>query len=406
MTSPAPRYFDRRTAPHISTLILLAGLSALSMNMFLPALPIMADAFGTEYRIMQLAVSLYLALVGVLQLIVGPLSDRFGRRPVMLAGVGLFVIATTACALAPTVEVFLLARMGQATIVVGLVLARAIVRDVVTQDQAASMIGYVTMGMSVVPMIGPALGGLAADTLGWQAIFWAMAVIGGTTLYVTWNDLGETNTGVHHSFREQVKEYPQLFTSPRFWGYCMASAFASGCFFAYLGGAPYVGTEVFGLSPARLGLYFATPAVGYFAGNWMSGRYSAQIGVNRMVGVGTAATLGGMLLALGIYEVGFATAEIFFGSMIVIGLGNGMVIPNATAGMLSVRPHLAGTASGLGGAIMVGGGAAFSAVATAILKPGSDATPLLLMMVLSAALSVASIQFVMWRGRTLQNRLG
>ena len=150
---------DRSTPPHIFTLIVLTGLGALSMNIFLPSLPAMSEHFSTDYRVMQLSVALYLAGSAVLQIVVGPISDRYGRRPVLLWGIGIFLVATLGCILAPTIEVFLAFRMLQAVVVVGLVLGRAVVRDMYPQDQAASQIGYVTMGMAVVPMIGPAIGG-------------------------------------------------------------------------------------------------------------------------------------------------------------------------------------------------------------------------------------------------------
>jgi DHA1 family bicyclomycin/chloramphenicol resistance-like MFS transporter len=165
----------------------------------------------------------------------------------------IFLLATLGCLFAPTIEVFLAFRMLQAVVVVGLVLGRAVVRDMYPQDQAASQIGYVTMGMAVVPMIGPAIGGVLDETLGWQANFWMLAILGLLVLALVWRDLGETAARGAASFAEQFAEYPELFASRRFWGYCLAAAFASGAFFAYLGGAPYVGSEVFGLGAARSG---------------------------------------------------------------------------------------------------------------------------------------------------------
>ena len=168
-TRPAVRLLDRRTPPHILTLVAMAGLSALTMNVFLPSLPGMAVFFGVPYAQMQLAVTLYLGLSAALQIILGPLSDRYGRRPVLLASGAIFLMASLGTILAPTVEVFLICRMAQAVVASGLVLSRAIVRDMVSDAEAASMIGYVTMGMSIVPMVGPVLGGLLDEAFGWQA---------------------------------------------------------------------------------------------------------------------------------------------------------------------------------------------------------------------------------------------
>ena len=266
-----PRFLDRKTPPHIATLVLIAGLSALNMNMFLPALPAMAADFGADYATIQLAISGYLAGTAVLQLIIGPLSDRYGRRPVLLSGIGLFLLATLVCIAATSIEVFLIGRMLQTTLIAGLVLSRAIVRDMVPMEEAASMIGYVTMGMTIVPMIGPVLGGVLSDLLGWQANFVAILIFGLMVMGVVWLDLKETNDSPSESFAAQFRAYPELLSSGAFWGYTLTTTFASGVFFAFLGGAPFVGSTLLGMSPTVLGLYFCFTAFGYMVGNFLSG---------------------------------------------------------------------------------------------------------------------------------------
>jgi len=386
-----------RTPPHLVTLVLLAGLAALALNIFLPSLPGMTAYFQTDYRLMQLSVAIYLAVNAVLQLIVGPLSDKFGRRPIILVGMAVFLLATLGCALSQTIGMFLFFRMMQATIVVSMVLSRAIVRDMVPQDRAASMIGYVTMGMALVPMVGPALGGFLDEAFGWQAGFWALFAMGLGVLVLVYLDLGETHAPSGLGIFRQFGEYPELLTSPRFWGYALASGLSSGAFFAYLGGAPYVGDKVFGLTPSEVGIYFGAPAVGYFLGNFFSGRFSVRVGVNRMVFWGTVINAGGIMVNLALFQSGLANAVTFFGLMSLMGLGNGMTIPNATAGALSVRPHLAGTASGLAGALMIGLGAALSALAGASLGPGTGAAPLLWIMLATSLPAVLAILYVIRR---------
>ncbi|MEM7722302.1 MAG: multidrug effflux MFS transporter [Pseudomonadota bacterium] len=395
----AVRFLDRTTPPHIFTLIVLTGLGALSMNIFLPSLPQMTVYFDTDYRLMQLSVALYLAVNAGLQIVIGPVSDRFGRRPVLLWSIGIFLVATIGCIFAPTAEVFLFFRMMQAVIVAGLVLGRAVVRDMYPQDQAASQIGYVTMGMAVVPMIGPALGGALDQVFGWQSNFWLLLLIGALVITLTFRDLGETAAKTSTSFRAQFAEYPELLSARRFWGYSLSAAFASGAFFAYLGGAPFVGSEVFGLSPAVVGIYFGAPALGYFFGNWISGRFSVRVGINTMILWGALISMIGLGISLLLFLVGFKTAAVFFGFTTFVGLGNGMVLPNATSGMLSVRPHLAGTASGLGGAIMIGGGAALSALAGALLTGENGAFPLIWIMFTTSVLGVAAILYTIRRER-------
>ncbi|WP_299659529.1 multidrug effflux MFS transporter [uncultured Ruegeria sp.] len=390
-----------RTPPTLTTLILLAGLSALSMNLYLPSLPFMATYFQTDYKLMQLSIALYLLVNAVLQIIIGPIADKAGRRPVLLWGLALFLVATLGCIYAPSIEIFLAFRMSQAVIVVGIVLSRAAVRDMYSQDKAASMLGYVTMGMAVVPMIGPAVGGLLEEAFGWKANFWLPFAVGAFALLLTYRDFGETAAASGKTLLQQFREYPELLTSPRFWGYSLSSACSSGAFFAYLGGAPFIGTEVFGMTASEVGIYFGAPALGYFFGNFVSGRYSVRFGVNRMVLWGCWLNAIGVAISASLFWAGVGTAVSFFGLMTFVGLGNGMSIPNATAGSLSVRPHLAATASGLSGAIMLGGGAALSAWAGALLTRDTGAMPLLWLMLATSILAICAISSVIWREKQL-----
>ena len=396
-----PRFLDRTTPPKIVTLILVAGLSALTMNIFLPSLPGMALYYDVSYGVMQQSVALYLALSAALQIIIGPISDRYGRRKVLLGSLVLFLLATIGTLLAPTATSFLIFRMAQAVIAAGMVLSRAVVRDMVADAQAASMIGYVTMGMSLVPMIGPVIGGVLDDLYGWKANFALLLVLGLGTLALVWADLGETASLRRVSLAEQIRTYPALLASRRFWGYTLSAAFASGCFFAYLGGAPYVGDKVFGLSSTHVGVLFALTAIGYAAGNFFAGRFSVRIGMNRMILIGCIVTSVGLAALALLTLAGLSGPTMFFGLTVFMGLGNGICLPNANAGMLSVRPDLAGTASGLGGAILIGGGAALAAFAGVLLGPGATEMPLILLMLASSLASVVAILFVMRRARQI-----
>jgi len=398
MTSrPAVRFLDRTSPPHIVTLVLLAGLSAMSMSVFLPSLPAMAQHFETDYAVMQLSVSLYLVATAVLQLIIGPLSDRYGRRPVMLWAIVLFLLSTLGCLTATSVEAFLVFRLLQAGVAVGLVLSRAIVRDMVPTAEAASMIGYVTMGMALVPMVAPAIGGALDLLFGWEAVFWMLLVFGVGVLWLCYQDQGETARSRSASFAAQFRDYPELLVARRFWGYCLAAAFASGCFFLFLGGAPYSASEIYGLDAFWTGVGFAAPAVGYAAGNYVSGRFSVRFGINAMMlwgaGLSTVALTVPFLLA----GFGVSGPFYFFFFCTFIGIGNGLVMPNAQAGLLSVRPHLAGSASGLGGAVMIGGGAAWSVLAGVVLEGAESSLPLQALMLLSSALCLVAAIYVIRR---------
>jgi len=394
---PTIRFLDRTTPPHIVTLVLITGMSALNMSIFLPSLAAMTSYFDTEYAIMQIALSGYLAATAILQIFIGPISDRYGRRILVLGSLTLFVVATFGTLIAETVEVFLFFRIMQSAVATSMALSRAIVRDIVPQEEAASMIGYVTMGMALVPMFGPMIGGALDQLLGWHATFVFLAVAGTGTLILCYFDLGETVAKGGIGFREQVRTYPELLQSPRFWGYVLCSAFSSGAFFALLGGTSFVGSTLFGLTPFWSGVALGAPAIGYALGNFFSGRFSVRMGINRMALIGTSVTVIGMAASLALTLLGVNHPLNFFGFCTLLGVGNGIVLPNVMAGSISVRPHLAGTASGLGGAIMIGGGAALSQFAGTILTEETGTIPLQVLMLTVAVLAMVAIFFVMWR---------
>ncbi|MDO9524466.1 MAG: MFS transporter, partial [Gemmobacter sp.] len=276
-----------------------------------------------------------------------------------------------------------------------------VVRDMVPDAQAASMIGYVTMGMALVPMVGPIIGGAIDEAFGWRANFVLLFILGAIVTAICWADLGETARPSKTTLMGQVRQYPVLFKSYRFWGYAITAAAASGAFFSFLGGAPFVGSEVYGMSPATLGYYFAAPAVGYLIGNFASARLSVRMGIVRMVLAGGLVLSIAMSVLLVLTLMGIRHQMLFFGMMTAVGIGNGLTMPNANAGMMSVRPDLAGTASGLGGAIMVAGGAALAALAGAVLQPGGTELPLVAIMFVTSLIALGATVVVIRRNRLL-----
>lgn len=383
-------FLDRSTPPHIATLVLICGVAALSINMFLPSLAAMALYFETDYAVMQFAVSGYLATTAILQLVIGPLSDLFGRRPVLLCGLAIMVVATIICALAPNITIFMIGRMLQAVISSAFVLSRAIVRDMVPAEQAASMIGYVTMGMSVVPMVGPTIGGFINEFASWQANFLLLAVCSMAAFALIFFDLGETNHQKSASFSAQFRAWPQLLRSTRFWGYALTSTFSSGLFFSFLGGAPFVGSVLYGLTPATLGMQFFFMAGGYMFGNFISGRYSHRFGITKMMLAGNAIATVGILVAFLLTYLKLDTHYEFFLPLALIGIGNGVTLPSTNAGMVNVQPHLAGSASGLGGALTIGGGAGLAVLASSLLSKEAGTSPLLIVMLLNGLLALVA----------------
>nr|WP_323779473.1 multidrug effflux MFS transporter [Amylibacter sp.] len=402
---PKARFLDPRTPPTMITLVIFASIGAIAMNIFLPSMPAIVTHFDASYLAVQFMLSGFLFMNGILQLFIGPVSDRYGRRPVALWTLAAFVVASVVCANAPNTSVLLIARTFQALVVSSFVLSRAAARDIAGGANAVSMLGYIAMGMSVAPMMGPTIGGFLQEAFGWRAPFWTLAGLGVFVFLLVLRDMGETNLNRSTSMIEQVRTYPELLTSRRFWGYSLASTFASGCFFSLLGGAPFVGTIVYGLSPKELGLYFIFGPAGYFLGNLISGKFAGVIGMYRMMTAGASITILGMLLSLILVNVGFDHPVAFFGCTIFIGLGNGMVMPSASAGMMSVNARLAGTAAGLGGAMMTLGGGAISAIVIPFLSEEAGATPLILftlgsaVLALMAALYSIRVEYLVRKGR-------
>jgi len=323
------------------------------------------------------------------------MSDRFGRRNVLIGGFITFSLASLGCIFAQSAEVFLFFRVLQASIAVAMVLARAIVRDMVPQDQAASMLGYITMFIAISPMVSPAIGGFIGETFGWRAVFWCLFVAG-----LNCPDLDRSGRNQHASVLQlctAVFGIPGTADLAPVLGLLWLGSFCDGRVFCLSGRRPVYRGGTLGLSPSKLGYFLGAPALGYILGNFITGRYSMRFGANKMVLVGAVIGGFGSIIPLVLFNLGFGTPLVFFGSVTLVGLGNGLVLPNATSGMLSVRPHLAGTASGLGGALMTGGGGALAALAGAMLVPGSGANPLLWLMLATSSLSVVSIIWVVLR---------
>ena len=374
--------------PKMFTLVMLAALSVLSLNMFLPSLSNMARDFQTDYALVTLSIAGYLAITAVLMLIMGPLSDRFGRRPVLLVGLAVFTLASLGCALATDIWVFLGFRLLQGTVISGWALSLAVIRDTVPSREAASLIGYIGMAMAVAPMLGPMFGGVLDELFGWRASFWAFVVFGRAVLCLCWVDLGETNKTPSDTFMRQFHAYPELFRSRRFWGYALCTAFSTGAFYTFLSGAPLVAATVLALSPATLGFYMGTITAGFALGSFLSGRYAKRHALTTMMICGRLVACAGLLLGLGLFLAGFVHAISLFGATVFAGIGNGLSSPSSNAGALSVRPGLAGSAAGLSGALAVGGGAALSSITGAILTEENGAYALLGMMLFSSLMAL------------------
>lgn len=376
--------------PRLLTLVLLTTLSVLSLNMFLPSLANIAEEFQADYSLVSLSVAGYLGITSVLQLILGPLSDRFGRRPVLLAGLVIFILGSLGCTLATGIRVFLLFRVLQAAIISGWALSLAVIRDTRPEREAASLIGYVSMAMAVAPMMGPMLGGALDELFGWRASFLAYVVFGLIVLALCWVDLGETNETPSETFAKQFRIYPELFRSRRFWGYAMCMAFSTGAFYSFLAGAPLVAGTVLSLSPAALGFYMGTMTAGFALGSLVSGRCARRYPLTTMMISGRVIACIGLLAGLVLFLAGFRNALSLFGATVFAGLGNGLTMPSSNVGAMSVRPELAGSAAGLAGALTVGSGAVLTLITGLILTEKLGAYQLLGMMLFCSLMALVA----------------
>jgi MFS transporter, DHA1 family, multidrug resistance protein len=349
--------------PSYAILIAISAVGPLALNIFMPSMPGLQAEFGISYGVAQLTLTLYLIGMAACQLVYGPMSDRFGRRPMLLGGMAVFVLASLLAALTPTIEVLIVARLLQAVGgAAGIVLARAMVRDVFDRETSASVISYITMAFVVAPMIAPALGGFIDQHAGWRTDFWLLAALGALVLAASWRFLPETHTlrNPAGSGMSLIAGAARLFTLPRFRGYTLTLAFTSAVFFAFLGGAPHIMMDVLHRPPVEYGLWFVIISAGYMAGNFLSGRFTIRIGIDRMIMAGCAVTLAGGLLCFAAATLGLLSPATLFVPMCLAALGNGLTIPNGTAGAISVDPRLTGAAAGWSGFAQMACGAAAS----------------------------------------------
>ncbi len=287
------------TAPNWRLLTLLIAMTAIgpaTLNILVPALPGLATRLSTDAGTVQLTVSLYLLSLATAQLFLGPLSDRFGRRPVVLAGLTLNMVASLAAFAATSIEALIVTRIVQAVgAAAGIVMGRAMIRDLYERDRAAAMIGLVTTAVVIAPMVAPLIGGILDTTFGWEAIFLFIAVMAGTVLIWAVPVLPETRAvDVAAAPTKLWREWRALLRSGKFHGYVLAGALGSMPFFTFLGGGPYAVVTIMGRTSAEYGLWFALTSLGYMSGNFTASRLSQRWGVDAMITAGVVAELIGV----------------------------------------------------------------------------------------------------------------
>ena len=380
-------------SPSLATLILLTMCTTLSLNMFLPALPQMADDFGVSYGIMSLSVGGYLAVTAVLSLGLGPLTDRVGRRPVALVMSLVFALASAGAALSTDIWVFLTFRFVQGVMVGGYIVASATVRDTRSDADVASLLAYITAAMAIAPILAPMLGGVVTEIFGWRAIFWIYTAMGCGLFSLCWWDLTETR---HTS--DDPASASALLVEPQFWFLVGTLALGTSCFYAFLAGTPLVAKTAFDLPESLLGVALGSITIGFMLGSFTAGRLTRTFAAGTVMMSGRVITVVGLIGGLIATLVMPAAPLALFGATIFIGIGNGLSTPTSNALILSIRPELSGTASGLSGAMTVGCGAVFTTLAAAMLASAPTSAALVQIILCIAIASLICAVLALRRG--------
>jgi DHA1 family bicyclomycin/chloramphenicol resistance-like MFS transporter len=384
-------------------IIILASITALgpmSMQIFLPALPAIQDAFTVTPARAQLVLSSSLVAIAISALAYGPASDRFGRRPVLVVGLTIFLVGSVICALSSSIWILILGRVVQAIGgAAGMVLSRAIIRDLYDRETAARMLAYMVTALVLAPMVAPLIGGILNDMKGWRAIFWFTGIAGMAALALAYPRVPETLTQPvrDQSLGGMLLSFISLLRIPAFLGYAGQLSFGLGMFMAFIGGAPFVVVRVLERSTTELGVLLLIISAGFMAGTFITARMAGRVGVDRMILFGSGLAVAFGLLMVVLVLAGEWTVWAIFLPGTGMAFANGLIMPNAQAAAVSVNPRIAGSASGLMSFMQMSTGAVF-AQAVGIVQNGTP-IPMVIVMTIAAVLGFVSILLLPRLGR-------
>lgn len=358
------RAVSRRTPP-LWLLALLTFSGTVAMHMFVPALPFAAAGLGVGAAGMQATISLYILGLAVGQLFYGPASDRFGRRPVLFAGLGLYTLGGLAGAMAPSLHMLVAARLLQGIGgCAGMVVARAVIRDTFGLDGSTRRLALMNIMVTVGPAVGPLVGTVLLETLGWRSILVALGLLGVVDIALAARLLPETETPRQRlGGAELARNYGQLLRSPAFLGFAIGGGCATTSMYAFIAAAPFVFERQLHTSAAFAGGALATFVLGMWIGSILASRLAGRVRVSRMLLVANLVSVGAACLLLAGVLGGFLSVPLVIGTMFLFMAGAGTAAPSSAAAAISVNPRVAGSASGLYGFTQMAVGAICTALA-------------------------------------------
>ena len=371
------------------TLTLASSLGQIASTIYVPSLPAIAAGLDTTVTRVQFTFVGYLLAFAISMLVVGPVSDRYGRRRVMIFGVALSALGSIAAILSPTIELLIAARILQGVgLSAGMVVGRAVIRDLYGEGGAAQIIAGLSVVVTLLQAFAPIPGGYLQAWFGWRANFAAVAIITAVTLVLVFRHLPETrlpdpsrSPRRAQLARTIIASYRTLIGTRRFLAYALTATGAHAGFHIFVAGAPAVLINGFGIPPEDYGYYASLPPIGFLVGSLLSTRLTSRLGIDGLIAAGSAVLVPSGLVMVTLASLHVVNAYTIVGPMILICCGSGLITPNAIAGSLGVRVGIVGAASGLMSFIQMTGAAG----ATAALSLGASGNPIVLAAVIASA---------------------